>query len=67
MKYNIGDEVWLIRNDQVESFEITKRAEDWKGRYYTGYVENIKSMHGFGWVSENNVFSSREDLIKSLI
>lgn len=72
-KYNIGDEVWVIAENEVQKLRIQEckvstaratRSEDGKFQ-----VIEYRIVYYFGdgeWASESKCFPSKEELIKSL-
>lgn len=71
-KYNIGDEVWVIfRNkailvpiDKIRIFNELNFVTD--AKKIVDYVMRIQYCFLDEWVDEENLFSSKEELIKSL-
>lgn len=66
--YNIGEVVWFIRNNKVCNAPIVKIHYSTDGKFYSlsyqleGYCESLHP-HNF---QENELFKSKEELIKSL-
>lgn len=72
-KYKIGDTIYRIDNNKVVPQVITgvftifktsgelKKVEDFR------YCTRISAgMETYGWINESDVFSTKEELIKSL-
>ena len=63
-KFNIGDEVWFIYKDRcqhskVESIRVYKHNSISK-------IEINYHLNGIDWLPEERLFSTKEELLKSL-
>lgn len=67
-KYNIGDEVWAIVDNEIQKskvfgFRILILAKTTEPHY----IDIVYSLQkGFDWVSEDKIFSTKQELINSL-
>lgn len=62
-KYNMGDKVWYISNNKVQSLEITgiRITVESVDAYEVEYI-----LHYGSWISERKLFNSKKELIESL-
>lgn len=67
-KYNIGDEVWFMRNNKVLSAPIGRVEYSTDGKFYSlsyqlrGYMEGLHPDN----FQEHQLFQTKEKLIDSL-
>lgn len=63
-KYNMGDKVWYISNNKVQSLEITGICISVESvdAYEVEYILHYDSS----WISERKLFKSKKELIESL-
>ena len=63
-KYNIGDRVWFISNNQAMSMEITGVC----ATVMSPEIVEVKYTLHFdsSWIDEGMLFRSKEELIESL-
>lgn len=62
-KYQIGDSVFYLENNRLESREVTgifKLSNDFKYCFDTHQIES------YGWYNEDKIFFSVENLMESL-
>lgn len=60
-KYNIGDKVWFIHQNKCVSMEVENILMNGKDMYVQ-YTFNNNEI----WLSENHLFPTKEELLKSL-
>ena len=76
-KYSLGQEVYFIKNDEVQNLPIVGvfRGLDEEGNFIKyGFdlgngnygMYDIEDLNYHDWIFEDNVFLTKEDLIKSL-
>jgi len=67
VRYAIGDEVWFIDDNQVQSRTITGivMKED-EPKYYFGEYSNISTVQLSHGRSQEILFPSKQDLLESL-
>ena len=72
-KYNIGDEVWVIHDNEVCRTEITDINIRIVGKVfvesprYVSAIHSVEYMLNRGyWVAEHKLFPTKEELLKSL-
>jgi hypothetical protein len=65
-KFKIGDEVWKLNSDSIEKYTITMVAQSTEGFFYTYMRESLSNLNSYSWIPEGKVFSTKEELIKSL-
>ncbi len=63
-KYNIGDKVWLISNNQVQSLDITgvRVCIDATEGEKVEYILHFNSS----WMDQGKLFQSKKELLASL-
>lgn len=63
-KYNIGDKVWYISNNRVQSMDITgvNVCVESKEECKVEYILHFNSS----WVNEDKLFKSKKELLESL-
>lgn len=67
-KYDIGQEVWVMDNNQVYQGVITNITVSVCNKAKTTYTVRVKNMSG-SWTIDRNeeqLFESKEELLKSL-
>lgn len=68
-KYNIKDTVYFMYNNKAYEGKIINvyLKRDYKSEDYTRYTVNVQDRNGnFIEILEENLFSSKEELLKSL-
>jgi hypothetical protein len=72
-KYDIGDEVWVIIENEVQKLRIQEckvsTARATRSEYGKFQVIEYRIVYYFGdgeWVSESKCFPTKEELLKSL-
>ena len=63
-KYNIGDKVWFISNNRVQSLDVTGVGicSELEAECKVEYILHFNSS----WVNENKLFKSKKELLESL-
>ncbi len=63
-KYNIGDKVWYLSNNRVQSLDITgvNVCVESKKECKVEYILHFNSS----WVNEGKLFKSKKELLESL-
>lgn len=67
-KYNIGDYCWAIFEGKIREAKIVGLSlSDWNGKeYYSVSLRCIENPLYRGWVEEDAIFLTKEELIESL-
>ena len=60
-KYNIGDTVWFMHDNKC----VSKKVENIKIDVDIMYIQYVFNENGV-WLSEKHLFSTKEELLKSL-
>ncbi len=66
-KFKMGQEVFFLEYGKIAKTKIQGiiRLVDGK-QEYVYFLEERKEIYAYGWKKEKDIFSSREELIKSL-
>jgi hypothetical protein len=68
-KYKIGDTAWMIEYEKAIAVTITGVLSLWQDGKFSGYKYYLKQesdTSAYGWITEEKLHASKEDLINSL-